>query len=128
MAKVKLEEAQGLVDQINGLEKSIKTAGDAGRAKLGDIKVGEVRQGLEVNAAGKLDEDKWNARDEESQNKLRERLVQVRDSLQLAAELDGPTDPKHIMYGAYASNNAIICCTVVGFLLTVVLLYAIVQR
>jgi hypothetical protein len=47
--------------------------------------------------------------------------------LHAAAELDGPTDPKHIMSGQYASNTSIVLLTLIGFLLTALLLIAIIS-
>lgn len=128
MAKVEPRDVQDLLNQIEELEKGIQTAGDTARAKLRDIKVGEIRQDVPRTGDGKLDGANWITLGEDEQNKLCQRLSQVRDSLHLVAGLDGPTDPKHIMYGAYASNTAIVLCTLLGFVMMALLLGAIVQR
>jgi len=65
---------------------------------------------------------------ENEQTEVYERLVLVRDSLHAVAGLDGPRDPKHIMYAEYASNTAIVIWTLVGFLLSAYLLYTISMR
>jgi hypothetical protein len=127
MAKVEAKVIQDLLDQIEALEKAIKTAGDAGRAKLEDIKVKEVRQAV-LGDDTKLEPEKWSHVGEDQQNKLRDRITMLRDSLHAAVGLDGPTDPKHIMYGEYASNNAIVLWGSIGFLLTALLLVTIVWQ
>jgi F0F1-type ATP synthase membrane subunit b/b' len=52
----------------------------------------------------------------------------IRDSLRTAAGLDGPTDPKHIMSGEYATTGAILWWASIGFILTILLLFIVIWR
>lgn len=127
MAKVEATLIQNLLDEIQKLEKEIKAAGAVGRTKLEDIKILEVCQAVLVDDT-KLDPAKWSERPEDEQNTLHARLAMVRDSLRSAAGLDGPTDPKHIMSGEYATTGAILWWASIGFLLTILLLAVIIWR
>ena len=124
MAKVEATLIQNLLDEIQKLEKEIKAAGAVGRTKLEDIKLLAVCQAVLVDDT-KLDPAKWSERPEDEQNTLHARLAMVRDSLRSAAGLDGPTDPRHIMSGEYATTGAILWWASIGFLLTILLLAVI---
>ena len=128
MAIIEARIIQETDDQIETFRKAIETAGEEGRNKLKSIKVDEVRQQVPRTTEGKIDTAAWSVLGEGKQQEVYQRLVLVRDALHAAAELDGPTDPKHIMYAEYASNTAIIIWTIIGFLLTAGLLYMIALR
>jgi low affinity Fe/Cu permease len=125
MARIETEVIEELLAQIDALKNTIQTAGDEGRKRLGDIKVKEVRDEVPFASDGKVDETEWSKRPQAEQEKLHQRLTLVRDSLQAAAGHDGPTDPKHIMYGEYASNTGVVAWAVIGFSVTALLLWAI---
>lgn len=127
MASVEPKVMRDLLNQVDGLKKEIETAGVEGRTRLQEIRVDQLRAEV-IGPAGKLDDAEWSQRPEDEQVKLRHRLVQVRDSLRVAAGIDGPTDPLHIMYGEYASSRAVVRATVLSFLLVGALLYAIVDK
>ena len=124
MAAIEVKVIQELLAHIDALNRAIWTAGDVGRTKLQDIRVDEVRNAVPGNAAG-LNAAAWSQLPEDEQNELHHRLTLVRDSLQVAAGLDGPTNPKHIMHATYASNTSIMLWALTGFLLMGGLLYAI---
>jgi hypothetical protein len=124
MAAIDVKVIEELLVHIDALIRAIQTAGDVGRIRLQDIKVDEVRKAVLKNAA-ELDAAAWSQFPEDEQNELHHRLTLVRDSLQIAAGLDGPMNPKHIMHATYASNISIVLWALIGFLLTGGLLYAI---
>jgi post-segregation antitoxin (ccd killing protein) len=127
MAGIEANIIQEMVDQIEGFRKIIDKAGEEGRNKLKGIKLDEVLNEV-PRTAGKVDPTNWSTLGENKQRELHDRLTLVRDALGAAAELDGPTDPKHIMYAEYASNTTIVIWTLLGFLLTAFLLGAVVSR
>ena len=126
MATVEATLIQNLIEEIQKLIKEIKNAGKAGRTKLEDINVALCQEVLGNNT--KLNTEDWSNRPEDEQNTLHARLAMVRDSLRTAAGLDGPTDPKHIMSGEYATTVAILCWASIGFLLTILLLAVVIWR
>lgn len=128
MAGIEANIIQEMVDQVTTFRKAIETAGEEGRNKLKSIKADEVLNKVPLTPEKKIDTAEWSKRSQEEQNELYQQLTLVRDALHAAAELDGPTDPKHIMYAEYASNTAIIIWTIIGFLLTAGLLYMIALR
>jgi hypothetical protein len=117
---------QELIDQINTLRTEVKTTGDEGRNRLGGINVDGAIDRVPKDAGGKVDAAGWSATSEEKKKEIHQGLVQVRDSLHDAADLDGPAEPGHIMSADYASNAAIITWAVAGFLVTAGLLVGIV--
>lgn len=121
MAAVDAKVVEELLEQIEALIRGVQAAGQPGLIKLNDINVEEVRNAI-PRSNGKLDAAAWSALDEEKQNELHHRLIFVRGFLSVAAERDGPRDPKHIMYAEYASTWAIVAWASFGFLLTVLLL------
>ena len=121
----KLEVLQKLLSEIHALKEGIETAGNLGRAKLQDIKVDDVIKSVSPKLDGKVDETEWNKLTDGEKEKLRERIVLIRDSLKAVRGLDGPNDPGHIMYSAYASNTCIITWSLIGFFLMAVLLFEI---
>lgn len=127
MAAVDAKVVKELLEQIESLIQGIQSAGHPGLIKLKDINVEEVRNAI-PRSEGKLDAAAWSALDEEKQNELHHRLIFVRGFLNVAAELDGPRDPEHIMYAEYASNRAIVAWASIGFLLTALLLGLILSR
>ena len=128
MAGVEANVVQEMVDQIKAFKKTIETTGEEGRNKLKSINVAGVWQKVPLTPEEKVNTVEWSKRPEDEQKELYQQLTLVRDTLHAAAELDGPTDPKHIMYAEYASNTAIIVWTIIGFLLTAGLLCMIVLR
>lgn len=126
MANVEPTLIQNLIDEIQKLIEEIKNAGKAGRTKLEDINVALCQEVLGSNP--KLNTEEWSKRSEDEQNTLHARLAMVRDSLRTAAGLDGPTDPKHIMSGEYATTGAILWWASIGFLLTILLLVVVIWR
>lgn len=126
MATVEAKLVQELLNQIKTLITGIETAGEVARIKLGDINIEEVCNAI-PQSEGKLDAAAWSQLPEDKQNELYGRLVLVRDSLTDIAELDGPKNPKHIMYAEYASNRAIVVWALAGLLLTAWLLCAVVS-
>jgi len=127
MAGIEANIIQEMVDQIEGFKKIIKEAGEEGRNKLESIKLDEVLNEV-LGPDRKFDSKKWSDLKEDQQKKVHDRLNLVRDALHSASELDGPADPKHIMYVEYASNTTIVIWTLLGFLLIAFLLGAIVPR
>lgn len=127
MATIEAKWIQGLLDSIERLRTAIRTAGDEGRAKLETINVDEVCSPVRRDDGG-FDDTAWANLSENQQRELHHQLVQVRDSLHDVASLDGPTDPRHIMYGSYASNWSIVLWTVVSLALVVVLLTLMITR
>lgn len=128
MAAIDPKVIQELLDQIDELKRAIETAGNEGRNKLKSIKVDEVRQEVPLTTDGKLDAAAWSSLGEDKQQDLYHGLAIVRASLYAAGGIEGPTDPKHIMYADYASNAAIIVWALIGFLLTASLLFTIALR
>lgn len=128
MAGIEANIIQEVVEEIKTFKKTIETAGEEGRNKLKSINVAEVWQKVPLTSEQKVDTAEWSKRSEEEQKELYQRLTLVRNALHAAAELDGPTDPKHIMYAEYASNTTIVIWTLLGFLLTAFLLVEIVSR
>ena len=127
MAGIEANIIKEMVDQIEGFKKIIKEAGEEGRNKLESIKLDEVLNEV-LGPDRKFDSKKWSDLKEDQQKKVHDRLNLVRDALHSASELDGPADPKHIMYVEYASNTTIVIWTLLGFLLIAFLLGAIVPR
>jgi len=127
MAGIEANVIQELDDEIERFKKIIEKAGEEGRNKLIGVKVDEVLNEV-PRTAGKVDPANWSALGEDKQKELYDRLILVRDALHSASELDGPTNPKHIMYAEYASTTAIVIWTSLGFLLIAFLLYAIALR
>jgi hypothetical protein len=125
MAGIEAEIIQKMDDQISGFKKAIETAGHEGRNKLNSIKIDELLEDL-PRKDGKFDTAGWGALDADKQKQLYQRVVLVRDALHAAAEMDWPADSKHIMSAEYASNTSIVLLTLIGFLLTTLLLIAIV--
>jgi hypothetical protein len=126
MPGIKVEDIQQIVDQIETFKKAIATAGEEGRNKLKSVNIAEVWQKIPFTADKKVDPQEWPKKSEDEKNELCQQLTLVRDALQAAAQLDGPTDPKHIMSAEYASNTSIVLLTLTGFLFTALLLIAIV--
>lgn len=126
MANVEATLIQNLIDEIQTLIAEIKNAGEAGRTKLKDINVALCQDVLGNNT--KLNTEDWSKRAEDEQYTLHARLAMIRDSLRTAAGLDGPTDPKHIMSGEYATTGAILWWASIGFILTILLLFIVIWR
>lgn len=127
MAGIEAKIIQEMDDHIGTFKKFIETAGEEGRNKLKSIKVDEILREI-PRKDGKVDTAGWDALGGDKQQEVYQRLVLVREALHDAAELDGPTDPKNIMYTEYASNTTIVIWTLLGFLLIAFLLVAIVPR
>ena len=125
MASLEAKFIQEMDDQIAAFKKAIEAAGEEGRNKLKSIKVDEVLKDI-PRKDRKFDTAGWDAFGEDKQQEVYQRLVLVRDALHAAAEFDGPTDPKHIMYDEYASNTTIVIWTIIGFFLTAGFLIAII--
>lgn len=117
---------QDLENQIEEFKKLIETAGSEGRNKLKSIKIDEAYKEIPKTNEGKFDPEAWSKLPEDKQHELHNQLSQVCDSLRSAASLEGPRDPQHIMYDAYASNRAIIGLTLFSFGLLILLLAVIV--
>ncbi len=128
MASTEANLVQEVVDQINNFKMSIEKAGEEGRNKLKSINIAEVCNKIPFTPDKKIDTTEWSKRPEEEQKNIYDQLTLIRDALQAAAELDGPTNPKHIMYAEYASNTTIVIWILFGFLLTATLLVGIVYR
>src|SRR4029434_3788500 len=91
----------------------------------------EINVGLCQDVLGnntKLNTEDWSKRAEDEQNTLHARLAMIRDSLRTAAGLDGPTDPKHIMSGEYATTGAILWWACIGFIVTILRLFIVIWR
>jgi hypothetical protein len=117
MAAIDVKVIQEILVHIDALITAIQTAGDVGRFRLREIRVDEVRKAV-LRDAAELDAAAWSQFPEDEQNELHHRLTMVRDSLQIAAGLDGPMNPKHIMHATYASNTTIVLWALIGILLT----------
>ncbi len=128
MAAIDAKAIQELLVQIEALRTGIQTAGEQGRARLKGIKVQEICDDVPRDAQGEVKADDWLKKAPDEQNRIREGLLQVRDSLQLAASLDGPADPTHIMYSAYAATRHVVVWAAAGSLLTILLLLAVIAR
>jgi len=126
MAGIEENTIREVVDQIEGFKKIIEKAGAEGRNKLESIKLDEVLNEV-LGPDRKFDSKKWSDL-KENQQKVYDRLTLVRDALHSASQLDGPANPKHIMYSDYASNATIVIWTLLGFLLIAFLLVKIVPR
>jgi hypothetical protein len=126
MPGIEVEDIQQIVDQIETFRKAIATAGEEGRNKLKSVNITEICQKIPFTADKKVDPKEWPKKTEDEKKELCQQLTLVRDALQAAAQLDGPTDPKHIMSAEYASNTSIVLLTLTGFLITALLLIAIV--
>jgi len=130
--KIDSSAVEKLLGQIDSLGKTIETAGDEARKKRDLLKVEELLKefGSKNSKSGEFEFDAagWSDHDAETQEKLHSRLAHIRDSLHSAATLDGPTDPKHIMYSEYASNRAIIICGVIGLVVTILLLTSVLMN
>ena len=124
MATIEATEIQYMLDEIQKMEKSIKSAGEAARGKLDGVKVIEICKAVTGDDI-KLDPAKWSKLTEDEQHNHRDRLSMLYEFLRDIAGLDGPADSKHIMSGAYASTTAILAWAAVGFILTVSLLIAV---
>lgn len=110
------EKAKELQESINELITGIKTVGDAGRAKMDDIKPADVlTSALDLDDNGTFDSAKWQELSSEEQEARADRLRHLKTSLEAAAGREGPDDPSHIMHPVYASNRAIfsICIYIV---------------
>lgn len=116
------KEVRQVVEHITDLQKSIKTRGEEGRTRLQVIPVDASCQNIR-DSNGKFLSEGWTKVKE--QDKLHLELLQIRDSLQAASELDGPPDKGHVMYATYASTEAIYACAALGGILTVALLCVI---
>lgn len=127
MAGIEPKVIEEMDNQIQAFKKTIETAGEEGRNKLKSVNVDEVLREVPRTAEGKLDPAAWSALKEAKQQELHHRLTFVRDTLRSAADLDGPTDPKSIMYDAYAKNASICIWTALGLALTAFLLVLIVS-
>ena len=127
MAGIEANIIQDVVDQIEGFKKIIEKAGQEGRNKLESIKLDEVLKEVPLKD-GKVISTDWSSRPDDQKKKVHDKLILVRDALHSASELDGPTNPKNIMYAEYASNTTIVIWTLLGFLLIAFLLVAIVPR
>jgi len=127
MAGIEANIIQEVVDQIEGFKKIIERSGQEGRNKLESIKLDEVLKEVPLKD-GKVISTDWSSRPDDQKKKVHDKLIRVRDALHSASELDGPTNPKNIMYAEYASNTTIVIWTLLGFLLIAFLLAAIVPR
>lgn len=126
MAGIEAKDIQEIVDQIEGFRKMIEKAGEEGSNKLKGTELEEVLKAI-PRKDDKFDKAGWDVLDADKQQQVYQRLVLVRDTLHAAAVQDGPTDPKHIMSAEYASNTSIVLLTFIGFVLTALLLIAIVS-
>jgi len=125
--KIDSKDIKKLLQQVSSLKETIETAGNEAREKRDSLKVDELI-GEFPQVSGEFDPTGWSNQDAETQEKLHSRLAHIRDSLHSAATLDGPTDPKHIMYSEYASNGAIIICGVIGLVVTILLLTSVLMN
>jgi hypothetical protein len=128
MAAIEAKAIQELLAEIKGLQTLIGGMGDAVRARAKTIDVTKIDTAALVDANGNVKTQDWTQSSPEKQNEIHEQLLQVRDSLHIAADLDGPMDPRHIMYSEYASSRAILLWSAASLALTVLLLIAIYQR
>lgn len=126
MAGIEAKDILEIVQQIESFRKMIEKAGGEGSNKLKGIKLDEVLKKVPRTDEGIFDDASWSTLKSEEQQALYDQLTFVRDALHTATELDGPTDPKHIMSAKYASNTSIVLLTLTGFLFTALLLIAIV--
>src|SRR5262245_23544439 len=126
MAAIEAEVIQKLLDQIEAIENAVQTAGDEGRNKLRGIKVKETCDETPRTPDGQFDSAAWSSLGEDKQRELYQRLEAVCESLHLAATLDGPIDPHHIMSSEYASNRSVVTWASLSFLLMIFFLCLIV--
>jgi hypothetical protein len=124
MPGIDVKVIEELDHQIVTLKEAIEKAGNKGRENLKSINVEEARQPI-VDASGKFDANLWEGL-KDKQQEVYDRLSLVFKHLRGAAGLDGPKDPKHIMFDDYASNTAIIGLAIVSFGLMVLLLGAVI--
>ena len=76
-------------------------------------------------ASGDLDDAAWNALAPEERSARYLALIRLYDSVAVLAEVDGPSDPKSIMYRDYVSNRGVILLSSFAFLGTLLLLIVI---
>ena len=126
MASIDAQSIQKLLDQIDAIKHAIETTGDEGRHKLEGIKIQEALDEIPRTEDKMFDTATWSDLGEDEQKKLHQRLELVCDSLHVIAGLEGPTDPRHIMYTEYASNTTIVLWSSFSFVLTILLLDAII--
>lgn len=118
------KEVRQLVEHIIDLQNFIKTRGEEGRTRLQVIPVDTSCQKIR-DSNGQFLSQYWTSLTDVEKGKLQLELLQIRDSLQAASELDGPPDKRHVMYATYASTEAIYACAALGGILTVALLCVI---
>lgn len=118
------KEVRQLVEHIIDLQNFIKTRGEEGQTRLQVIPVDTSCQKIR-DSNGQFLSQNWTSLTDKEKGKLHLELLQIRDSLQAASELDGPPDKRHVMYATYASTEAIYACAALGGILTVALLCVI---
>jgi hypothetical protein len=107
MTKIPAESIAELKALIEATRSAIRELGEPERSKLKGVQVDDVLSKLPLDKNGALDATAWDGRSEADQDVVRATLVQVRDNLILIAHPDGPPDPNHIMYDAYAPTWAV---------------------
>lgn len=121
MATIEEQDIAQLVSQISELKSSIENKGNEGRTKLAAIPVdaacNDVRE-----TTGKYKANSWAGFDPTKRADIHQSLLQIRDSLYLVLEQEGPREPSHIMFFEYASNTFIVLWALTGLLLITLLL------
>ena len=110
-----------VVEHITDLQKSIKTRGDEGRTRLRVISVDTSCQNIR-DSNGQFLSQHWASLTDKEKDELHLELLQIQDSLQAASQLEGPTEPTHVMHATYASTEVIYACAAISGMLIVALL------
>lgn len=129
MPVIKGQKITEVKNKIEDLVNIINTAGDNERDKLSKIDYASTLSLIPIDpATGQIDTAAWGALDPKVQISRFGQLEHVRNSLSIAAGLDGPTDENHLMYSQYASNYSIIFLLVFSVVLIIILLLTISQN
>jgi hypothetical protein len=121
---IEAQQIEELVQEIDECVKSIATAVDR-RAMLKNICVDDVKKLVPRDGAGNVDAAAWSQQSEATQQLVKAQLVQVLGSVHAAAGLDGPADPKHLMFDEYASTSACVVWLIIGAIVLAALLGSI---
>ncbi len=126
---VTLEEVQNLLDRIEATRQRIGVMGEPARGflQLVEPRLGQDRQTLGVDAAGRINENNWNALTAEQRAGVVNRLSGVERALTCVAESDddGPKDERSLMFKTYASNASIVLLAALFMVGTVATLWCL---
>lgn len=155
MATVEEKGVKDVVEQIIALKRTILTEGKGGQARLNEVspddRFKDILTGdgqFNLDAWGQIPNDKKSDRftellqirdaltaisSREGQPQIKSAPVPSPNGLSEPSgdvppsipQLDGPNDPQHVMYAAYASTKAVYGCISFGGILVVALLYSI---